>query len=174
MDGLEVLGAHQELIVHLNLIVGILVAETVGAAAYLRAGAPVCRAVHGVEAEVALAADGHAQSAVAEHLYAHRLSARAKDGFADDGAVNGFHLREVELAAEHHRLGPLRVIPHRLGVGDVGLRGDMHGYAAAAAVEDGGDVGGYDSRDAGVGGRVDDAVHLRYVVIVDNGVYGEV
>ena len=60
----------------------------------------------------------------------------------DDGAVDGRHLVEVQLARKHHYVGPLRVEAHGLGIADAQLRGDMHLHAYAARVEDRRDVAG--------------------------------
>ena len=79
VDGFQILRAHDVLVVDLQFGARLGVADGVGATAQLHAFAAVGRTAHVVEAEVALAADSHAEGAVAEHLDAHRPSAGARD-----------------------------------------------------------------------------------------------
>ena len=50
----------------------------------------------------------------------------------------------------------------------------MHLHALLAAVGHHGDVAGYDSRYLGLNGGIDNLVHQRDVLAVDDGVYGQV
>ena len=170
VDRAEVLGREDILPVDVELRAGLLVCQGVFAAAQLAAGPAVGRAARLVEREVALARDGHAEGAVGEHLDLHELAARSADVVLDDPAVDFGHLLERELACQHHRVGPLRVEAHRLGVRDVALRGDVHLLPDAPRVENRRQVGGDDGVDALAAGAVDHLVHGRHLVLVDDGV----
>ena len=127
-----------------------------------------------MQRQVALAADGHAQRSVAEHLQAHRSSVGTRNRVVGDMPVDLGHLLHVQLACQHHHVGPLRVEAYGLDIADVCLRGYMHRYAHPAAVTNGGDVGGDDGGDSGRLGVVHDVVHTVDVGIIQDGVDGQV
>ena len=79
-DGLEVLRAHQILMVGLDGVARLAVGEQVGATADLHTLAAVGTAVLGHQAHVALARDGHAERTMAEHLDADGLARRTEMG----------------------------------------------------------------------------------------------
>ena len=172
--GLQVLGTHKVFVVYLYLVARLGIGEQIGAAAYLYALAAVGRAVGIGKAHVALAADGHTQRAVAEHLYAHGLAAGSADGLLGYLAVDVGHLVEVELACEHHHIGEMGVETQGFDVGDVELRGQVNLHSNLAAVGHNGHVAGYHRRDMGFEGGIDDGSHHADVVVVDDGVDGEI
>ena len=173
-DGLEVLRTHDILVVHVQFDARLAVAHGITAAAHLHTLAAVGRVAQVVEREVALAADGHAQGAVAEHLDAHGAAGGSAEVFADDAAVDLRHLVQVEFARQHHDVGIAGIEAQGLGVGDVELGGEVHLLPDVVAVGQDGHVGGDDGRDAGGPGGVADAAHQGQVVLVDDGVDGEV
>ena len=99
---------------------------------------------------------------------------RAEQPLLRDVLVYARHLFEVELAGEHHHVGPLRIVAHRLAVAHVHLRGDVYLHPYAAGIEDGGHVAGDDGADAGIACCIDDAVHVVDVLVIDDSVHGEV
>ena len=127
-----------------------------------------------MEAEVALAADGHAEGAVAEHLYPYELAPRAADLLALDDVVDVAHLGEIEFTSQHHDVGKAGVEAEGLGVADVELRAEVYLLPDGVAVAHHGHVAGDDGRDAGVVGGIDNLAHERHVLVVDDGVDGEV
>ena len=122
MYRLEVFGRHDALVVDCEAVAGLTVGDGVGAAAYLCASAAVGARIHLVQAQIAFARYRHAECSVAEHLDAYQPAVRSAYILVDDGAVYRRHLVKIEFAGEHHHIGPLRVKPHRLYVGDVALR----------------------------------------------------
>ena len=170
VDGAEVLGREDVAAVDVERLARLPVGDGVLAAANLAAGPPVGRARGLVQAQVALARDGHAEGSVGEHLDFDQLALRAADVVFDDFAVDGGHLLERELAGQHHRVGPLCEEFHRLGVRDVALGRDVDLDPHAARIEDCREVGGDDGVDPFGAGAVDDGMHVGHFVLVDDGV----
>ncbi len=127
-----------------------------------------------MQAQVALAADSHAERPVAEHLDTHRLARRAEHRSRADLAVDGLHAVERQFTGENDNVGPLRIHLHRLDVGNIGLRGDMHLHALAPGAGYGRRIGRNYGRDARLGRSVDNIVEQRYVVVVDDSVDGKI
>ena len=144
MNGFQVLGTHNVLILDIELLAGFAVADRIGPAADLVAGAAVGRGIHLVKRQIAFTTDGHAERAVAEHLDTHGPAVGPEYRIFLDMAVNFSDLRHVEFARQHHDVSPPGIESHGLGVGDIALRGDMHGHARVGAVADRGDIGGDD------------------------------
>ena len=71
--GFQVLGRHDVFIVDVELVARLIIRCGIAASAHLNALPAVGRAVGGMQAHIALAADGHAEGAVAEHLDADLL-----------------------------------------------------------------------------------------------------
>ena len=93
-----------------------------------------------MKAQIAFAADGHAERPVAKHLNLDRLPARAADSLADDGGVYLLDLVKVKLAREHYGVGKLRVESNGLNIGNVGLSGDVDFHSPRPRIEDGGNI----------------------------------
>ena len=127
-----------------------------------------------MKTHVAFARYSHAESTVAEHLYAHRLATGPRDVLILYAAVNLCHLVHVEFAGQHSHVGELGIEPQCLGVGNVELRTQVHLHTALSAVAHHGHVGGDDRADASFRGRVDDTAHVGNVGIVDDGVHSEI
>ena len=170
IDRAEILGREDVASVDVELRTGLLVRDGVFAAAQLAARAAVGRAVRFVEREVALARNGHAQGAVGEHLDLNQLAPRTADLLPGDLPVYFGHLLQRQFARQDHRVGPLGEEPHRLGIGNVALGGDVHLLPDPPGVEDRRQVRGDHGIDAGGLGPVDHGVHLGDLVLVDDGV----
>ena len=172
--GLQVLRAHDVFVVYLQLMARLVVGGGVAAAAHLDALAAVSAAVGLVQAHVALAADGHAEGAVAEHFYSDLLTAGAADVLLLDVAVNLGHLLHLQFAGQHHHVGKLRIESQRFNVGNVQLRAEVNLHAHLSTVLHYGHIAGDDGADAGLAGSVYNLVHQVDVLVVDDGVHGEV
>ncbi len=109
-----------------------------------------------------------------EHLDRDQLAPRTADVVLDDLAADGRHLFERQLARQHHRIGPLGVEAHRLRVGDVALRRDVHLLPDAAGIEDRRHVGGDHGVDPFGLRPVDHLVHGAQLILVDHRVDREV
>ena len=161
--------------VGLDGVARLAVGEQVGAAADLHTLAAVGAAVLGHQAHVALARDGHAERAMAEHLDADGLARRTEDGLrAMDGLVDMAHLVHIELARQYGNVGKLRVEAQGLDVGDVELGGEVDLQADLPAVAHHGHVGGNDGRDARLARRIEYLAHRGEIVVVDDRVDREV
>jgi len=108
-DGLQVLRRHDVLVVNLQFRTRLTVGDEVRAAAYLHAGTAVGRPSRVVEAHVALAADGHAQCTVAEHLDTYQLARGTADVLLLNLSADVGHLLHVQLAGQYHDVGKLGV-----------------------------------------------------------------
>ena len=134
----------------------------------------VGRVVHLVERQVALAADGHAQGAVAEHLDADALTRRAADILLADVAVDFRYLLQIQFTRQHNHIGKLGIEAQGLDITDVELGAEVYFLPYLAGVGHHGHVGGDDGRDAGLLGGTHDGTHQGDVLVVDDGVHGEV
>ena len=173
-DGLEVLRRHDILVVNLELVARLVVGDGVRTAAYLHALAAVGRASGVGKTHVALAAHSHAQRTVAEHLDAHQLALRSADVLLLYLLEDVSHLVHVQLARQDNNVGKLSVELQSLGVADVELRREVNLYAHLTAVAHNSHVGSYHRRDASLLRRVDDLVHQLHILVVDDGVHGEI
>jgi len=95
VDGLEIFGRHDVLILNLQLVACLNVGDAVAAAADLCARTAVGAGVHLVQAQIAFARYSHAQSAVAEHFNLHQFAARAADVLRLYGIADGFDLVKI-------------------------------------------------------------------------------
>ena len=111
---------------------------------------------------------------MAEHLYAHRLAGRAADLLPLYLIVDVAHLLHVQFTGQHADVGKLSIELQCLHIADVELSGEVHLHAYLAAIDHHGDIGGDDSRNAGLTGCVDDGVHRGHVLVIDDGVDGEI
>ena len=84
------------------------------------------------------------------------------------------HLLHVQLTGEDADIGKLAVELQGLDIGDIELRRQVHFHALLAAVDHHGDIGGDDGADTGLHGGVDDLVHRRHVLVVDDRVDSEI
>ena len=174
MDGFQVLRRHDVFVFDVEPVARVAVGNGVASAANLTAGTAVGAGACFVQAQVAFARNCHAQSAVAKHLYSHRVAVRAADAVAHDGLMYVVHLLEVHLAGKHHHVGKLAVESHRLAVRYVHLRGDVHLHVDAAGVGYGSHIACNDGRDAGFFGGVDDAAHQLHIVVEHHRVHCEI
>lgn len=171
---LQVFRAHYIFVVNLQLRSCLLVCHDVRAAAQLHALSAVCRARRVVKTQIALAADGHAQRAVAEHLYADLLARRSADVHLLRLLMYLCHLFHVQLTRQHHNVGKLRVELQRLDVAYVKLCRQVYLLAHLLAVGHHGHVARYHGRYAGLLGGVDNLVHQLDVVVIDDGVHRQI
>ena len=156
------------------MLAGLIVGGGIGAAAHLYALSPVGRAVGMVQTHIALAADGHAEGSVAEHLDADALPLGTADVLLLDAPMDGSHLVEVEFAGQHYHIGKLGIELQRLDVGDVQLGAQVYLLTNAVAVGHHRHITGDNSRDTGLLGGIDDGVHLFDVLAIDDGVDREI
>ena len=148
--------------------------DVVSATADLQAFAPVGTLPMFVEAEVALAADGHAEGTVAEHLNAYEFSGRSAYMVTPDGVVDVTHLLHVEFTREDNDISKSGVETERFDIGDVELGTEVNFDPNAAGIGHGGNVTSDNSGDASLLCRVNDGAHLVKVGVVDDGVDSEV
>ena len=170
----QVLGGHDVLVVYLQFVACLEVSDAVAPAAELETGAAVGRLAVLVQAQIAFARDGHAQSPVAEHLDLHRTARRTGDALRGDTVADGPDLLQVEFPGEDHHVGILRVEAQGLGVGDIELSGDMHLQTDTAGIFYSGNVGGYDSRDSCGFGGIEGAVCLGDILVIQDDIEGQI
>ena len=127
-----------------------------------------------METHVALAADGHAEGAVAEHLNADELARGAADMLLTDLTVDICHLIHIQFTGEHHDIGKLGVEAQGLDVGDVELCREMHLLPYPITIGHHSHVGGNHSRDVSGLGCIDNLMHQGDILAVDDGIDGEV
>ena len=75
----------------------------------MHAGSAVGAGVHLVQAQVALAAYGHAQGTVAEHLNANQFALGAADILFQYLLVNLSHLVQIKFTRQYHHIGKLGI-----------------------------------------------------------------
>ena len=127
-----------------------------------------------MQAHIAFSTDGHAEGTVTEHLDTNLLARRTTDMLGLYLSIDLGHLLHVQLAGEHNDIGKLSVEAQRLDVGDVQLCGEMHLLPHPITIGHNGHVGSYHGRDTRLFGSIDDLVHQRDVLTIDDGVHRQV
>ena len=127
-----------------------------------------------MERHVALAADGHAEGTVAEHLDAHLLSAGTADVLFHYLAIDVGHLVDIQFAGQYNHVGKLRIEAQRLDIGDVQLCRQVNLLPHSVTIGHHRHVAGDDGRDACCLGGIDNLVHQFDVLTIDDGVHREV
>ena len=171
---LQVLRTHNVLIIDIELIARLIVGSGIRAAAHLYTLATIGRAVGCVQTKVALAADGHAERAVAEHLYAYLMAAGAADVLLLNLAENLGHLVHIQLTRQHHHIGKLSIELQRLDIRNVKLGTEMNLLPHLVTIGHHSHIAGNDGRDAGLLGGIDNLVHQGDVLAIDDGVDGKI
>ena len=69
-----------------------------------------------MQAEIAFAGNGHAQSPVGEHLYADLASGRALDAFGIYYRPDFLYLMQVQFSCKHDDIRILRIETQRFGI----------------------------------------------------------
>ena len=146
----------------------------IGTTANLNTLTAVSTAVGSVEAHVALAADGHTEGAVTEHLYADLFPAWAANVFCLYLTVYLRYLVHVQFAGEYYDIGKLRIEAQGLDVRDVQLGGEVYLLSHLITIGHHGHIRCDDGGDARLFGSIDDLVHQGDVLAIDDGVDGEV
>ena len=174
VDRTEVFGRHDIFVVDDQLLAALAVPDRIGAAAYLATASPVGRMRRLVQAQVALARDGHAERPVREHLDTERLALGPPQIARADAVGNRAHLSEAQLACQHDDIGVLRVKGDGLDIRQIELSGYVHLQPDAAGVENGGLI----RRDHGIDplapGPVHDPAHLGQILVVEDRIDGQV
>ena len=111
---------------------------------------------------------------MSKHFDAYRFTCRAGDVLPLDFPVDVGYLVEIEFPGQYDDIGVPGVEFESLDIGDIELGRQMHFHADIAGVGHGGDVAGDNGRNAGVASGVDDALHEFYIVVVDDGIDGEI
>jgi len=83
-------------------------------------------------------------------------------------------LVHVEFTGQHAHVGKPGIELQGLYIGDIELGGEVHLHAHLTAIGHYGHVGGNDGRHAGLLGGIYDLPHGVEVLVVDNGVDGEI
>ena len=124
------------MIVDHQLGAAVAVAHLVRTGAKLAAGTPVGRTPCVVQAQVTFARYSHAQGTVRKHLDPDRFSSRTANIPLTDTVVNSPHLRNGQLACQHHHICELGVKSDRFQIRQVQLRRDMHFKADRPGIKD--------------------------------------
>ena len=127
-----------------------------------------------MQTHVALAADGHAESAVAEHFDTYLIAAGATDMLLFNLTENLGHLVHIQLARQHHNIGKLGVELQGLDVRNVELGREVNLLTHLITIGHNSHIAGYYGRDASLFGGIDNLVHQGDILAVDNGVYRKV
>ena len=125
-------------------------------------------------AQVTLARDSHTQRSVSEHLHSQTLSARASHIPALQLLGDRGYLLKTQLSCQHNHIGPLGVELRRLNIGDIALGGDMHLHTHLATIHNGCHISCDNGIDALLYGTVDNLTHRLHLVVVKDGIDGEV
>lgn len=111
---------------------------------------------------------------MAEHLYAYLLPARAADILLTDMAVDFRYLLQIQFACQHHHIGKLRIEAESFHIADVELCAEVYLLPYPASIAHHRHIGGNDCRDACRLCRIYDSMHQRDVMVVYDGIDGEV
>ena len=156
------------------MVARFVVRSSITTTADLDAFATIGRAVGSMEAHIALAADGHAESPVTEHLNTNLLTAWAADMLCLHLTVDLSHLFHIQFSRQHHDIGKLSIEAQCLDVGDVQLGGEMHLLPHLVTIGHHRYIGGDDGGDASLMGSIDNLVHQGDVLAIDDGVHRQI
>ena len=173
-DGLQVLGRHDILVVDGELVTRLIIGSGITATTYLDTLTTIGRAVGCMETHIALAADGHAEGSVTEHLDTDLLTAWAADVLGLHLSEDLCHLIHIQFTSQHHHIGKLGVEAQSLDVGDIQLRGKVHLLPHPITIGHHRHIRSDDGGDASLVGRIDDLVHQGDVLAVDDGIHRQI
>ena len=120
-DGLQVAGRHDVFIFDVEFCACLYILYCITTAAELHALTAIGGASPIALAQVAFAADGHAECSMAEHFYAYGVATWSADVFFFDSMVNFCHLFHVQFAGQYHDIGKLSIEAQSLHIADVQL-----------------------------------------------------
>ena len=173
-DGFQILRRHNVTVLDVQFRACLHILHRVAPTAELHALATVGRTAPVALAQVAFAADGHAEGAMAEHLDAHRLSTRTANAVSFDGIVDFRHLLHVQLTCQNHHIGKLRIETQSLRITDVQLRAQVDFLPNLTAIKHHRHIAGNDSTDASLVGSIQNPAHQLQILTIDNGVHRQV
>ena len=174
MDGFQVFGRHDILVVHIQFHIRLLITHRVRATAHLHAGTPVGRVVHLVQRKIAFSRHCHTESTVTEHFDTNRLSAGTTDILLADMTINLRYLFQIQLACQYHNIGKLCVEAQGLHIRDIQLRTEMYLLTDLPRIAHHSYVRRNHRRDTRRLGRIYDGAHQCQILIVNNSVNGKI
>ena len=127
-----------------------------------------------MQAHVALAADGHAEGTVTEHLDADLFPAWAANVLCLYFTIDLGYLVHIQLACQYYDIGKLGIELQGLDVRDVQLGGEMHLLSHLPAILHHSDIAGDNCRYAGLLGGIDNLMHQWDILTVNDGIHGEI
>ena len=111
---------------------------------------------------------------MSEDFDLHEFATRATDVVVADELSDFRHLAQGQFTGGDDDVGEASIVAHSLDVGDVALGRDMHLDTYLICVGDNGHIGSDDGTDAGFFSGMQQGVHLLNLVVVNDGVDGEV
>ena len=111
---------------------------------------------------------------MAEHLYTYLLSTGTADILLTDMSVDFCHLLQIQLTRQHHHIGKLRIEAQGFHIADVELCAEVYLLPYLPGIAHHCHISGNDCRDACRLCRIYNGTHQRNVMVVYNGIDGEV
>ena len=157
MNGFQVFGRHNVLVVYIQFHIRFLVAHRIRAAAYLHTGTPIGRVIHFVQRQIALTGDCHAQGTVTEHFNTNLFARRATYILFYDMTIDLRHLLQIQFAGKHYHIGKLGIESQSLYIGYIQLGRKMYLLPDPAGITHHRHIGSDHSRNTGFFRRVNDS-----------------
>ena len=88
--------------------------------------------------------------------------------------MNRHHLIHIQLSCQHHNIRELGIELHRLVIGNITLRADMHFYPYRTGIQNRCNIRGNNRRHPSILGALDHLVHLLQLVIIYNRIHREI
>ena len=127
-----------------------------------------------MKTHIALSADSHTQSTMAEHFYAYQFSLRTTNILFQYLAIYLSHLVHIELACQYHNIGKLSIKLQSLDVRDVELSREVHFYILLSAICHHSHIRSDNCRNTCLGSSIHNLAHSLKVFTINDGVYGEI
>ena len=172
--GLQVLRRHDVFIINVELIARLVIRSGIRTTTHLDTLAPISRAVGGMQTHITLATDSHTKGAMTEHLDTDLLTAGTTDMFLFNLTIDLSHLIHIQFTCQHHHIGKLGIELQRLDIRDIQLGGEMHLLSHPITIGHHSNIRGNDSRDSSSLRSIDNLMHQRNILAIDNRVHREV
>ena len=173
-DRTQIFRRHDIFPVNLQFYITLGIFHRIRTPAYLVTSPPICRSIHLVKTQITFTRNRHTQSPVRKHLDLDQFPLGTTQIVLNNLPVNCHHLIHIQLPRQHHDIRKLCVELHRLVIGNITLRADMHFHPYRPGIQNSRNIRSYNCRHPGILRTLDHLVHLLKFVIIYNRIHREI
>ena len=127
-----------------------------------------------MQTHIAFAADSHTEGSVTKHLNADLFTRGATNMCFFHLTVDLRHLIHIQLTRQYHHIGKLGIELQSLNIGDIKLGREVYLLSHLITIGHHSHIRGDDGRDACLLGGINDLMHQRDILTIDNRVHRQV